>query len=239
MTRQEIDTIIQQENNTGVANTSPNLIDFAQPHSTGLGNGIAQTNVESYLGPNTYNKPTAGDMQDIVNAMTDDTRWTRSEETGNFDNRLSVGMLPTTQPREWYSNYPGEENADFLYNNPQYKAIEDYFADQGLSTWLNGSRLAESPKSRDTFAKLLNLAQGMNEYNLRQDTKEFKQRFNEQNLYGDTLAEMLGQTGAYRSLVDEAMKQAELQKQQEAKQALADRARQRDITGSGYGAIAW
>jgi hypothetical protein len=153
-------------------------------------------------------------------------------------------MFPRTQPKEFFSSYPGEENVDFLYNNPQYKALADYFADHGLEGWLYNSQWSGDGAHQDALSAAFNLAQGINDYNQRKEQEQYDRENRDYDLYGNVLFDLLDQTPQGQSLMNEVMSQMYQTRHDQRMQDMFGNPRQRNIsqmntTGNGSGAFKW
>lgn len=152
---------------------------------------------------------TAGQLKDIVNEMSDDQMWMdmvyNEEHPEAPRSDIQVGMFPNRPDRAYGSDYVWDTEAgDFLYNHPEYKGVQDYFADHGALDWLSERPLSDADK--DAIARTMNLLQGINDYNRRQNLEATKNEIMQRNLYGDTLVDLLQNTPEGQSILGKAQK---------------------------------
>lgn len=193
-----------------------------------LGDNVVDNNVELF---------TVNNLRNIVDAMSDDAQWEKSvyneEHPDNPISDIQVGAFPRTVPRRFFSEYPEDtdEAADFLYNNPWNKGIQDYFIDEGQYGWLYNNPDLQTQEQQADFSRMLNLLQGANDYRLRQEQADRDEYTRNRQLYGDALMELMAQRQTpqnNRSLLNEAIQQIRDQ------EILDNRPspRRRNITGS-------
>lgn len=189
---------------------------FIDLSTNGIGNGIpvsadAGTNYGAAV--NGVQQPTVGALKEIIQQMA-------LNDIGNANTNLNPN------PLYGYGN-PGLEfdysNYDAPKDVPQGQdALAGYFEDMGLMDALyNG---AASPKERDEFAQLMTLLRNNREYQMDQNLQQMGEDYRNQQLYGDTLMNLLQETPEGQSVLG---------------QIQSDRPqpsiRERNITGPGQG----
>jgi len=193
-----------------------------------LGDNVVDNNVEPF---------TVNNLRNIVDAMSDDAQWEKSvyneEHPDNPISDIQVGAFPRTVPRRFFSEYPEDtdEAADFLYNNPWNKGIQDYFINEGQYGWLYNNPDLQTQEQQADFSRMLNLLQGANDYRLRQEQADRDEYTRNRQLYGDALMELMAQRQTpqnNRSLLNEAIQQVRDQEILENRPS----PRRRNITGS-------
>ena len=135
-------------------------------------------------------KLTPENVQNIVNAISNYRADQRADYKAQNPNAFQIkpNMISGygTKPLDYDFSYYNENDLPI----PQgYDTIYGKFEDEGVSGWLD--QKVQSARDEDLVRRAFNVLQAQNDFNRRQHLDERGANMRNENLYGETLAQML------------------------------------------------